>query len=89
MDGRWIVYPRRGFVSADWLKTFASDSYSNNADYHECGTCGDHCLAENGCAHEGESTPIYADGSKRPETLEDAIAWLSDTGDVTFGRGAL
>lgn len=80
-----IVYPERRQVTEAWVLTQASDSYHNNADFHRCLVCGDHALAENGCEHE-RTVPEYNVPTPKPETLEDAMEWLSDHGEVTFAR---
>ena len=80
-----VLYPERRMVTEAQVLTWASDSYYNNADFHRCVTCGDHALAENGCEHE-TTVPEYNVPTPKPETLEDAMAWLEDRGEVTFAR---
>jgi len=81
-----VLYPERQIVSEEKVRIWASDSYYNNADSYRCCACGRDTLTVSDCLHEGEHTPVYKDGSEKPETLVDCIDWLSDTGEVTFAR---
>jgi hypothetical protein len=81
-----IVYPERRWVSAEQIKTWAHDSYHNNADWYRCCRCGGNSLTEGDCAHEADCKPIYNDGRAEPITLEQCIEWLDSTGEVTFAR---
>lgn len=81
-----ILYPERRVVSEDTVRTWASDSYYNGADWYRCTHCGQRTTVENGCAHAID-TPVYDDGRVAPETVQECIDWLSDTGEVTFAIG--
>ena len=81
----WPDGPR--WVSAEQVKTWASDSWCNHADYNRCCACGQPVLTESAtCDHYAADEPVYLDGTPRPRSLEEAMDWLSDTGEVTFAR---
>ena len=86
----WPDGPR--YVSPEKVITWASDSYHNNADWYQCQAC-DRDAAHCSCADvlepaPSEAAPRYHNDAVKPTTLEDAIAWLDETGEVTFARKA-
>lgn len=78
----WPDGPR--MVTEDWVLSLARDSWCNNAPAQRCLDCGQNSLVENGCPHN-HTEPVYPEGSDPcPETLDDAMNWLMDMGEVTF-----
>jgi len=87
-----IIWPEKRTVSDIELIQWAKDSWFNGAPVYACEECGKQFLSddERGMTdHAHEDTyvcfnPVYDDGLTEPATIQDAIAWLSDTGEVTF-----
>lgn len=82
-----ILYPDNRQVPAATVIGWAVDSFYNNADWYRCYACGHNTLSEQpNCQHAGDCEPMYNRPVEYPLDLESAIAWLGDTGEVTFAK---
>lgn len=69
-----IIYPYYGTITAEEIMTAASDSYYNNADDY---------------TGFDDAIPVYNDPKiKKPENINQAMFWLEDRGEYTFGKDA-
>lgn len=81
----WPDGPR--WVSAEQVKSWAYDSWYNNADWYRCCACGQNAATElEHCIHDADAKPVHNDGAPEPRSLEEAMAWLADTGEMTFAK---
>jgi hypothetical protein len=72
---------------AETVKSWAYDSWRNNADWYRCCACGmDAGVESQVCNHIADCTPVHTDGTSEPRSLEEAMAWLEDAGEVTFAK---
>ena len=81
-----ILWPERRRVSPETVVMWASDSYFNNAPAYRCCGCGGNSTHECGCDPSTDIAPVYPHDVDEPSDLDSAIAWLGDSGEVTFAQ---
>ena len=62
-------------MSAEQVKSWAYDSWYNNADWYRCCACGQDAANESeSCDHAADAKPVHNNGATEPRSLPSFVA---------------